>query len=131
VTIFGFPWEELKLEHVEKFLVEAGREPLTWEAKGTELRSEHVTRHVCGFANAADGGYLLLGFELIEGEWRPTGCDFRGDDLPAWVSNVPHDPAASPADRRRGLGGGREARGGRAGRPGRRAALRDERRPAV
>jgi hypothetical protein len=61
VTIFGVPWEELELEHVERFLEGAGREALTWEAKETQLRSEQVTKHVGAFANAAEGGYLLLG----------------------------------------------------------------------
>jgi hypothetical protein len=88
VTIFGVPWEELDLEHVQRFLASAGREPLTWEAKGTELRPEHVTRHVCGFANAVDGGYLLLGFDLVEEDWRATGWAFPGDDPPVWVSNI-------------------------------------------
>jgi hypothetical protein len=88
VTIFGVPWEELELGHVKRFLAGAHREPLTWEARGTALRSEQVTKHVCGFANAVDGGYLLLGFDLIDDEWRATGCSFPGDDPPVWVSNV-------------------------------------------
>ena len=88
MTIFGVRWNDLKLEHVEEFFAGAEREPLTWEAKGTELRREHVTRHVCGFANAAEGGYLLLGFELVDERWRATGCEFPGDDPPVWVSNV-------------------------------------------
>jgi hypothetical protein len=62
VTIFGVPWDELALEHVESFLADAGGEGLTWEAKGTELpHPGTVAKHVCGFANAVDGGYLLLG----------------------------------------------------------------------
>ena len=88
MTIFGVPWKELELEDVQQFLTTAGREPLTWEAKGTELRSEQVTKYVGGFANAAEGGYLLLGFELVDGQWRATGCDFPGDDPPVWVSNI-------------------------------------------
>jgi Putative DNA-binding domain len=88
VTIFGLPWEELELEHVERFLARAGREPLTWEAKGREIRPGQVTKHVCGFANAAEGGYLLFGVELVDDEWRASGFAFPGDDPPAWVSNI-------------------------------------------
>jgi hypothetical protein len=88
VTIFGVPWRELELEHVERFLAGAGREALTWEAKGTELRAEQVTKHVGGFANARDGGYLLLGFKLDDEEWQATGVDFPGDDPPVWVTSV-------------------------------------------
>jgi hypothetical protein len=88
VTIFGVPLEALKLDDVEGFLATADREPLTWEAKGAELRADQVTKYVAGFANAEAGGYLLLGFELVEGSWKPTGLVFPGDDPPVWVGNV-------------------------------------------
>jgi hypothetical protein len=52
------------LEHVDSFLADAGGEGLTWEAKGTDLpHTNSVAKHVCGFANALDGGFLLIGFE--------------------------------------------------------------------
>jgi predicted HTH transcriptional regulator len=76
VTIFGVAWDQLTLAHVERFLAGAGREPLTWEAKGKQLRSEHVTKNVAGFANAAEGGYLILGFELVGEEWKAAGAAF-------------------------------------------------------
>jgi hypothetical protein len=88
VTIFGVECDELELEHVRAFLDGAGREPLTWEAKGTTLRSEQVTKYVCGFANAVDGGYVLLGFDRHDAGWRIDGVEFPGDDPPVWVSNV-------------------------------------------
>lgn len=88
MTIFGVDWDDLQLEHVEAFLASAGGEPLTWEAKGTELRAEQVTKHTCGFANAIEGGYLLLGFQRDGGAWKATGCAFPGGDPPVWVSNV-------------------------------------------
>lgn len=88
MTIFGVPWEELRLADVEAFLAAAGGEPLTWEAKGTTLRAEQITKHVCGFANATDGGYLLLRFERTSGGWSAAGCAFPGDDPPVWVSSV-------------------------------------------
>ena len=80
MTIFGIPWEELQLEHVLAFLNAAGREPLTWEAKGGEVRPEHVTKNVGGFANTVNGGYLLLGFESSGGAWTATGFKCPGDD---------------------------------------------------
>ena len=88
MTIFGVEWEELALNHVEEFLAGAGREALTWEAKGTNLRREHITKQVCGFANAVDQGFLLLGLEFRDDEWQATGLDFPGGDPPVWVSNV-------------------------------------------
>jgi hypothetical protein len=92
VTIFGVPWRELELRHVEAFLADAGGEPLTWEAKGNELpRPASIAKHVNGFANAIDGGYLLLGFERHEAVWRATGVDFPDNDAPVWVANIVGD----------------------------------------
>lgn len=89
MTIFGVPWRELDLEHVESFLAEAGGEPVLWEAKGTDLpRADSIAKHVCGFANAVDGGYMLLGFERDGDAWKASGFDFPGDDPPVWVSGV-------------------------------------------
>lgn len=89
MTIFGVPWPSLELKHVELFLAEAGGEPLLWEAKGTDLpRSDSVAKHVCGFANAVDGGYLLLGFEHDRDEWKASGLDFPRGDPPVWVSSI-------------------------------------------
>jgi Putative DNA-binding domain len=89
VTFFGVPWPELDLEHVESFLANAGGEPLLWESKGTDFpRPDSIAKHVCGFANAIDGGYLLLGFERVGDQWKASGFDFPGDDPPVWVSDV-------------------------------------------
>jgi hypothetical protein len=74
---------------VESFLATAGGEPLTWEAKGTELpRPEQITRAVCGFANAVGGGYLLLGFEQDASKWKATGVDFPNNDAPVWIATI-------------------------------------------
>jgi len=69
-----------------------GSEPLTWEAKGTDLpRPDSIAKHACGFANAVDESYLLLGFERNGGGWRATGLDFPCDDPPVWVSAIVRD----------------------------------------
>lgn len=79
----------LELAHVEAFLAGAGSEPLLWEAKGTELpHADSVAKHACGFANAVDHGYLLLGFERDGDGWRAGGLEFPDDDPPVWVSSV-------------------------------------------
>lgn len=90
MSIFGVPWDELSLEHVEAFLAAAGTESLTWDAKGTQLpRPDSVAKHVCGFANSVDGGYLLIGVQRdSEGAWDANGVDFPNDDPPVWVSGV-------------------------------------------
>lgn len=89
MTIFGVPWSELELKHVEAFLADAGGEPLLWEAKGTDLpRPDSIAKHVCGFANAVDDGYLLLGFQRDGDAWKASGLDFPGGDPPVWVSGI-------------------------------------------
>jgi Putative DNA-binding domain len=90
VTIFGVPWDDLSLEHLESFLASAGGEGLTWEAKGVELpHPGSVAKHLCGFANAVDGGYLLLGAERAsDGSWTISGVEFPGGDPPVWVTNI-------------------------------------------
>jgi hypothetical protein len=98
VTIFGVPWDELALEHVESFLADAGGEGLTWEAKGTELpHPRNVAKHLCGFANAVDGGYLLLGAERGEGgAWSASGVEFPAGDPPVWVTNIARTLSPAP-----------------------------------
>ena len=88
MTIFGVDWDDLGLDDVVSFLARAGGEPLTWEAKGGAIRREHVTENVGGFANAIDGGYLLLGFEKSADAWAASGFEFPGGDPPAWVSRI-------------------------------------------
>lgn len=98
MTIFGVPWDELALEHVESFLADAGGEGLTWEAKGTELpHPGTVAKHVCGFANAVDGGYLLLGAERgADSAWSATGVEFPAADPPVWVTNIARTLSPAP-----------------------------------
>ena len=87
MTIFGVEWNELRLEHVERFLADAGPEPLLWEAKGTELRRDVVRVQVCGFANSHDGGFLVLGANQTEGGWALSGVKFDHDP-PTWITDV-------------------------------------------
>lgn len=98
MTIFDVVWEELALEHVESFLTDAGAEGLTWEAKGNELpHPGSVAKHVCGFANAVDGGYLLLGADRGEdGTWSASGVEFPADDPPVWVTNIVRTLSPTP-----------------------------------
>lgn len=88
MTIFGVDFDDLQLDSVLAFLAGAGSEPLRWEAKGGDIRPEHVTKNVGGFANAIEGGYLLLGFEKSAGVWMASGFKFPDDDPPAWVSRI-------------------------------------------
>jgi hypothetical protein len=92
VTIFGVPWSLLRLEDVKTFLKDAGGEPLTWEAKGTELpHPGTVAKHLVGFANGLEPGYLLLGFGQEGDVWKTTGLKFPRNDPPVWVANVVRD----------------------------------------
>jgi hypothetical protein len=58
--LFGFPWDELTIDRLRVGLATAGDETADWEAKGTEIHRDHVTRAVAAFANA-EGGYLVIG----------------------------------------------------------------------
>jgi hypothetical protein len=98
VTIFGAPWSELKLEHVQTYLDQADDEPLLWEAKGTKVDPKEVRRQVCAFANSHEGGYLILGAEDASGHesesrWVLDGVQFPGGEPQTWISNVVGDLA--------------------------------------
>ena len=95
MTIFGARWEALTLEDVRAFLDDAGPEPLSWEAKGTELSRGEVRVQVCGFANSHDGGYLILGAAETGAGWNLAGVVFP-EDPPIWISHVVGDGAVSP-----------------------------------
>lgn len=95
MTIFGVPWDELSLAHVQSYLIRADDEPLLWEAKGTKLHPNEVRRQVCAFANSHEGGYLILGAEKAAGEgggrrWVLDGVQFP-DEPPTWITNVVGD----------------------------------------
>ena len=71
------------------FFAEAGDEGLTWEAKGTEIRREHVIEAASAFGNSLQGGYLVLGARQAKkgGPWTVDGWQFRGEPK-AWVSTT-------------------------------------------
>lgn len=96
MTIFGVPWNELRLEHLERFLADAEPEPLLWEAKGVQANAGEVRRQVCGFANSHDGGYLIIGAEQADnGAWSLEGVVFP-DEPPVWVANVVGNGGVNP-----------------------------------
>jgi hypothetical protein len=74
-TPFGIAWEHLELHHLRAFLADGPDESLTWEAKGSNVRPEHVRRTICAFANSDLGGYLVLGVSRDgpSGPWRVGG----------------------------------------------------------
>ncbi len=83
---FGGPWREVDLGRVERFMADATDEGLTWEAKGSIIRPEHVLRAGSGFANSVLGGILVLGAQRT----ADRGWTLPGIDLPAepavWIS---------------------------------------------
>ena len=95
MTIFGVPWNDLRLEHVERFLAEAGPEPLLWEAKGINADKGEIRRQVCGFANSHDGGYLIIGADESRGRWSLDGVGFP-DEPPSWISSVIGNGGVTP-----------------------------------
>ncbi len=95
-SVFEVPWPDLSLDHVREFLEVAGDEGVTWEAKAGDprrpedvIRTHHVQRSVCGFANAL-GGFLILGAARPQGsqEWQLPGVVFPGDEPATWLDDV-------------------------------------------
>jgi hypothetical protein len=86
LNFFGTPWDDLTLERVTAFMAEQEDEGLTWETKGTEIRSASVLKAVCGFANQV-GGFLIIGARREGGRWVLDGVAFP-DEPRVWLSNV-------------------------------------------
>jgi hypothetical protein len=95
MTVFGVLWKDLRLEHIERFLAEAGPEPLLWEAKGITPDKGEIRRQVCGFANSHDGGYLIIGANELGGTWRLDGAVFPNEPR-SWISSVIGDGGVTP-----------------------------------
>ncbi|MGA2455671.1 MAG: RNA-binding domain-containing protein [Solirubrobacteraceae bacterium] len=97
MTVFGPEWGALELTDVEAFFREAPPEPLTWEAKG-ELDPHGVRKAVCGFANAHDLGYVVIGVQVgDESEaWTLGGAVFPNADPPNDVTNLIAGGGVSP-----------------------------------
>jgi hypothetical protein len=97
VTIFGVRSEDLRLGDLERFLADAGPEPLLWEAKGIEANPGTLRKQVCGFANSHDGGYLIIGASQGDDRsWTLDGVEFPGGEPPTWVANVVGSGGVSP-----------------------------------
>jgi hypothetical protein len=91
-SIFRVSWEGLELEDVEAFLNAAGDEGLTWEAKGGDRpRADSVRKAVCGFANAAGGGFLIIGAARQGDNWVASSVDFQGEEPVVWLDQTIRD----------------------------------------
>lgn len=80
---------EIGLEELRTALAASGDEDDSWEAKGTNLRTEHIYRSVAGLANAS-GGLLLLGVSRRGEEWVLDGVEVSGEPGP-WIEQAIRD----------------------------------------
>jgi Putative DNA-binding domain len=96
---FDTDWQDLTVEHIERFLATAGDEGLTWEAKGNcEPHRDSIRKAVCGFANAV-GGYLIIGAERTENGWRLPGVTFRHEEPNTWLASIVANGGVTPIPR--------------------------------
>ena len=92
-TPFGAPFEELELAHLTTYFEELRAETLAWEAKGGQIRPEHVRDGVCGFANSVLGGYLVLGVSRADPKAKAgERCRYKVDgweqeDPATWIGS--------------------------------------------
>ena len=97
-TPFGENWEDLSLDGLRAFFIEAGDEGLTWEAKGGDVRREHVRISASAFGNSLMGGYLVLGASRTPprtGPWTLDGFTFP-DEPQTWVSTCLMNDGVTP-----------------------------------
>jgi hypothetical protein len=95
VTVFGPSWNDLTLDDLRAFLADAPSEPLEWEAKAA-LRADSVRKHVCGFSNAHNEGYLILGAEQSgDDSWALDGIAFNGEP-PDVITNMLANGGVTP-----------------------------------
>jgi hypothetical protein len=102
--------EEIELDELRSALAAAGDEDDLWEAKGGQLRPEHIHRAVAGLANRS-GGLLVLGASRIEDIWQLDGTTVTGEPG-LWIDQVIRSglqPAPPHRIRTYDLGGGRIA----------------------
>jgi hypothetical protein len=97
MTPFGASWEDLDLDHLRDFLGEPRNEGLTWEAKGGQIRPEHVREAVCAFGNSILGGYLVLGAsqDRATGAWTVGGWQ-PPTEPETWVGDCLGNGGVSP-----------------------------------
>lgn len=86
-TPFGVAWEDLGLPEIRAFFADAGDEGLTWEAKGTSIRPEHVRKSVSAFGNGHLPGFLVLGASRANrgSPWSLDGWSFP-DEPETWIA---------------------------------------------
>ena len=97
-TPFGADWDDLSVAHLISFFAEPRNEGLRWEAKGGDIRREHIREGVCGFANSIFGGFLVLGAtqdratkRWMLDHWQPR------DEVELWVQNCVGGGGVDPA----------------------------------
>lgn len=96
-TPFGTDWDALDADTLAAFFETADDETLLWEAKGDEVRPEHIRRAASAFGNSPLGGYLVLGVRRdADGPWRLDGWEPRTEPT-LWVSSVLSDGGVTPA----------------------------------
>lgn len=86
---FGVSWDALDLDDLRRFFAEAEDEGLTWEAKGTHIRPDHIRRSASAFGNGILTGYLVLGASRPDAKssWALRGWTFP-DEPATWVTNT-------------------------------------------
>jgi hypothetical protein len=100
-SIFSVPWDQLELEHVQRFLDAADEEGLTWEAKADEpprgnraierVRPAQLAKAGCALTNQI-GGYVIVGARRPRsGSWELPGIEPRGDEPRTWISQIMND----------------------------------------
>lgn len=99
-TLFGVPWDALGLDDLRAFLKNQPDEGLTWEAKGGDIRPEHVRNAVCAFANSDLGGFLVLGVSRprATGIWAFDHWEPRGEPG-LWVEDCLAHGGVAPRPR--------------------------------
>jgi predicted HTH transcriptional regulator len=82
--------DELTVDELRAALASAGDEDDRWEAKGDDVRPEHVVKAIAGLANRT-GGLLLLGASRAsDGSWVLAGTRFSAEPR-QWVARVIRD----------------------------------------
>lgn len=90
--LFDVEWDRLERSHVERFLEGAGKEGVTWEAKGAgesgnSIRPDSLRKAACGLANQI-GGYLIVGATNTDDEWKLDGIPRPADEPDLWLGQI-------------------------------------------
>jgi hypothetical protein len=95
---FGVAWEELALDDLVGFLNTAEDESLTWEAKGGNIRPEHLREEASAFGNSTLGGLLVLGAtqDRDTGAWSIDGWTPPQREVDLWVHDCMDNGGVTP-----------------------------------